>query len=57
MHLRPLVRAAGVSAAFSADPSLFSADRFHPSGAGHAVIAAALAPAAAHDAVAVAADL
>jgi hypothetical protein len=32
------------SAAFARDPGLFSADRFHPSGAGYAVIAAALAP-------------
>ena len=32
------------SAAFAADPGLFSADRFHPSSAGYAVIAAALAP-------------
>jgi lysophospholipase L1-like esterase len=32
------------SAAFARDPSLFSADRFHPSGAGYGVIAAALAP-------------
>jgi lysophospholipase L1-like esterase len=29
---------------FAVDPSLFSADRFHPSSAGYAVIAAALAP-------------
>lgn len=35
----------GSSAAdFTVDPSLFSADRFHPSSAGYAVIAAALAP-------------
>jgi lysophospholipase L1-like esterase len=36
----------GVSpaAGFAVDPSLFSADRFHPSSAGYAVIAAALAP-------------
>ena len=33
-----------VGAAFSADPSLFSGDRFHPSSAGYARIAAALAP-------------
>jgi lysophospholipase L1-like esterase len=33
------------SAAFVRDPSLFSADRFHPSGAGYGVIAAALGPA------------
>jgi lysophospholipase L1-like esterase len=32
------------SAAFAQDPALFSLDRFHPSGAGYAVIAAALAP-------------
>jgi lysophospholipase L1-like esterase len=32
------------SAAFVADPRLFSADRFHPSSAGYAVIAGALAP-------------
>jgi lysophospholipase L1-like esterase len=32
------------SAAFVADPGLFSADRFHPSSAGYAVIARALAP-------------
>jgi lysophospholipase L1-like esterase len=32
------------SAAFAGDPSLFSADRFHPSGAGYGVIVAALAP-------------
>jgi lysophospholipase L1-like esterase len=32
------------SAAFAADSRLFSADRFHPSGAGYAVIANALAP-------------
>jgi lysophospholipase L1-like esterase len=30
--------------AFAENPSLFSADRFHPSGAGYAVIAAALLP-------------
>lgn len=30
--------------AFGSDPSLFSADRFHPSSAGYAVIAAALLP-------------
>ncbi len=41
------------TAAFATDPSLFSADRFHPSGAGYARIAEALAPtvrAAARDA-------
>jgi lysophospholipase L1-like esterase len=32
------------STAFAADPRLFSADRFHPSSAGYAVIVAALAP-------------
>ncbi len=32
------------SAAFATDPSLFSYDRFHPSSAGYAVIAQALAP-------------
>jgi lysophospholipase L1-like esterase len=32
------------SAAFAADPGLFSADRFHPSSAGYAVIAGALVP-------------
>ncbi len=36
--------AAEVSRAFGADPALFSADRFHPSSAGYARIAAALAP-------------
>jgi lysophospholipase L1-like esterase len=42
------------SAQFAGDPALFSADRFHPSSAGYAVIAAALAPtvrAAGEDAV------
>ncbi|MGY1700432.1 GDSL-type esterase/lipase family protein [Geodermatophilus sp. SYSU D00766] len=33
-----------VGRAFTADPALFSADRFHPSSAGYARIAAALAP-------------
>lgn len=33
-----------LGARFAADPALFSADRFHPSSAGHAVIADALAP-------------
>ncbi|MCW2785778.1 MAG: lipolytic protein family [Marmoricola sp.] len=33
------------SRAFAADPSLFSADRFHPSSAGYAVIAESLLPA------------
>ncbi|MGY1848968.1 MULTISPECIES: GDSL-type esterase/lipase family protein [unclassified Blastococcus] len=36
--------AAEVARAFSADPALFSADRFHPSSAGYAAIAAVLAP-------------
>ena len=42
---------AEVGSAFAADPGLFSADRFHPSSAGYARIAEALAPhviAAAH---------
>jgi lysophospholipase L1-like esterase len=34
----------GPAAGFAVDPSLFSADRFHPSSAGYAVIAASLAP-------------
>ena len=34
----------GPAADFAVDPSLFSADRFHPSSAGYAVIAASLAP-------------
>ncbi len=33
------------SRAFATDPGLFSADRFHPSSRGHALIAASLAPA------------
>ena len=33
-----------VSGRFAADPTLFSADRFHPSSAGYAVVADALAP-------------
>jgi lysophospholipase L1-like esterase len=33
-----------VGAAFAADPGMFSADRFHPSSAGYARIAEALAP-------------
>lgn len=37
--------AVGSAAGFATDPSLFSADRFHPSSAGYAVISAALAPA------------
>lgn len=49
----PLVEDAGgliadgdhaTSRAFASDPALFSADRFHPSSAGYAVIAAALLP-------------
>jgi lysophospholipase L1-like esterase len=35
---------AGTSTAFRADPHLFSADRFHPSSAGYAVIAERLLP-------------
>jgi lysophospholipase L1-like esterase len=34
----------GSAPAFAADPNLFHADRFHPSSAGYAVIATALAP-------------
>jgi lysophospholipase L1-like esterase len=34
-----------VGAAFAADPAMFSADRFHPSSAGYAAIAAAVTPA------------
>jgi lysophospholipase L1-like esterase len=34
-----------VGATFAVDPAMFSADRFHPSSAGYAAIAAALAPA------------
>lgn len=37
--------AANTSAQFARDPALFSRDRFHPSSAGYAVIAASLAPA------------
>jgi len=33
------------AAAFAADPNLFSVDRFHPSSAGYALIAAAIEPA------------
>ncbi|WP_091537936.1 SGNH/GDSL hydrolase family protein [Modestobacter sp. DSM 44400] len=33
-----------LSATFAADPALFSADRFHPSSAGYALVAATLAP-------------
>ncbi len=36
--------AAEIAGAFAADPALFSADRFHPSSAGYAAIAAALTP-------------
>jgi lysophospholipase L1-like esterase len=36
--------AAALGSAFAADPALFSADRFHPSSAGYARIAAELAP-------------
>ncbi len=36
--------AAEIAGAFGSDPALFSADRFHPSSAGYARIAAALAP-------------
>ena len=36
--------AAEVAGAFGSDPALFSPDRFHPSSAGYARIAAALAP-------------
>ncbi|MGY1616242.1 SGNH/GDSL hydrolase family protein [Geodermatophilus sp. SYSU D00691] len=52
-HQEQVARAAGVAfadvgpqvgPAFSADPGLFSADRFHPSSAGYALIAGALAP-------------
>ena len=35
---------ADTARAFAADPSLFSADRFHPSSAGYALIAQALTP-------------
>jgi lysophospholipase L1-like esterase len=36
--------AAEVAGTFGADPAMFSADRFHPSSAGYARIAAALVP-------------
>ena len=36
--------AADVAGAFGSDPALFSHDRFHPSSAGYARIAAALTP-------------
>ncbi len=35
---------ADVNRVFGTDPTLFAADRFHPSSAGYAWIAAALAP-------------
>jgi lysophospholipase L1-like esterase len=41
---RPAEIGSDVGAAFAADPALFSADRFHPSSAGYARIATALAP-------------
>jgi lysophospholipase L1-like esterase len=41
---RPAEIADEVGAAFGADPAMFSGDRFHPSSAGYARIAAALAP-------------
>jgi lysophospholipase L1-like esterase len=37
--------AVAVSRAFAGDPAMFSADRFHPSSAGYAHIAAAVTPA------------
>lgn len=40
-----LVAVADVNRAFGTDPALFAADRFHPSSAGYARIAAALTPA------------
>jgi lysophospholipase L1-like esterase len=40
-----VVPVADVNQAFGTDPALFAADRFHPSSAGYARIAAALAPA------------
>ena len=36
--------APALSARFAADPALFAADRFHPSSAGYALVAEALAP-------------
>jgi len=47
---------ASTSATFARDPALFSADRFHPSSAGYAVVARALAPAVSAAAVACAAS-
>ena len=52
-HQAAAVEAAGgsmaavseVGVAFAGDPAMFSADRFHPSSAGYAAIAGALAPA------------
>jgi lysophospholipase L1-like esterase len=52
-QLQAVIRAGGVVAhveravtpQFAADPTLFAADRFHPSAAGYRAIAAALAPA------------
>ncbi|MFL6156336.1 MAG: SGNH/GDSL hydrolase family protein [Marmoricola sp.] len=44
------------SRAFAADPSLFSADRFHPSSAGYAVIADSLLPAVVDAALTLGAD-
>jgi len=40
-----VVDTAATSAAFAADPAMFSADAFHPSSAGYRVLADALAPA------------
>ncbi|MFD0483018.1 SGNH/GDSL hydrolase family protein [Kineococcus sp. GCM10028916] len=39
-----VVDTSAASELFAADPSMFSADRFHPSSAGYRVIAAAVAP-------------
>jgi lysophospholipase L1-like esterase len=52
-HQAAAVEAAGgrmaavheVGVAFAGDPAMFSTDRFHPSSAGYAAIAAALTPA------------
>jgi lysophospholipase L1-like esterase len=41
---RIAAEAASTSGAFRTDPSLFSADRFHPSSAGYALIAQGLLP-------------